>query len=54
MTVLAGTGQQWLRNGPALTCALDRPSGLVVDESTNSCYVAEWGNNVIRKIPLAD
>ena len=54
MTVLAGSGQDGEEDGKALECSFSGPKGLVVDESTHSCYVADWGNNMIRKISFAD
>ena len=53
-TVLAGCGEEGRRDGKALECCFSYPPGLVVDEPTHSCYVADWGNNVIRKISFAD
>ena len=52
MTVLAGCGKEGRKDGKALECSFSYPHGLVVDESTHSCYVSDWGNNVIRKISI--
>ena len=54
VTVLAGCGEQGRKDGKALECSFNWPRGLVVDESTHLCYVAEWNNNVIRRISFAD
>ena len=54
VTVLAGCGERGSEDGTAAECSFCLPHGLVVDESTHSCYVAEWGNDVIRKISFAD
>ena len=52
MTVLAGCGKEGRKDGKALECSFSYPHGLVVDESTHSYYVSDWGNNVIRKISI--
>ena len=54
MTVLAGCGKTGMEDGTAAECSFNYSQGLVVEESTHSCYVAEWGNHVIRKISFAD
>ena len=54
VTVLAGCGEQRREDGTAAECSFSYPHGLVVDESTHSCYVTDWGNDVIRKISFAD
>ena len=40
-------------NGPAVSAALNSPQGLAVDASGN-VYIADTGNNVIRKITVAN
>ena len=54
VSVLAGSGQEGEEDGKALECSFSGPKGLVVDEPTHLCYVADWGNNMIRKISFAD
>ena len=54
VTVLAGCGKGGRKDGKALACSFNSPRGLVVDESTHSCYVADYWNNMIRKISFAD
>ena len=49
VTVLAGCGKIGRKNGKAIESSFNCPEGLVVDESTHSCYVVD-GSNVIRKI----
>jgi len=38
--------------GPATNAALNAPSGVCVDKSGN-IYIADWGNNKIRKVTIA-
>ena len=54
MTVLAGCGEAGRKDGTAAECSFSYPCDMAVDESTHSCYVADWGNSVIRKISFAD
>ena len=54
MTVLAGSGKIGREDGTASECSFNHPRGIVVDEPTHSCYVVDYGNNVIRKISFAD
>ncbi|OOQ56667.1 hypothetical protein BC343_18845 [Mucilaginibacter pedocola] len=52
VTTVAGTGAIGLVNGSAATAKFYAPSGLVLD-ATGNIYVADRGNNVIRKITPA-
>ena len=54
VTVLAGCGKGGREDGTAAECSFNHPRDMVVDESTHSCYVADWGNSGIRKISFAD
>ncbi|MEU6486167.1 RICIN domain-containing protein [Streptomyces sp. NPDC046887] len=51
ITTVAGTGVAGFRGdgGPATSAQLNKPLGVVVDRS-GVLYVAEWGNDRIRKI----
>jgi len=49
VTTLAGSGSQGSFNGIANTATFYAPAGLAVDDSGN-VYVADQGNNLIRKI----
>lgn len=52
VTTLAGTGTAGYIDGPGVTAALNHPEGIVVDGSGN-LYVADLGNDLIRKINIA-
>jgi streptogramin lyase len=53
ITTFAGTmGVSGFTNGPAASCRFNRPTGIAID-STNNIYVADSGNNVIRRITPA-
>jgi len=52
VTTLAGTGAQGSANGPAAAASFNFPQGVAVDAAGN-VYVADYGNNMIRKISAA-
>ena len=55
VTVLAGREKPGSRDGKAAECSFSYSrGGLAVNESMHSCYVADWGNDAIRKISFAD
>jgi serine/threonine protein kinase, bacterial len=49
VTTLAGTGEKGSANGPGAAATFNNPSGIAVDAQGN-VYVADTGNNLIRKI----
>lgn len=49
VTTLAGTGNAGWNNGTGTDASFSYPYGVAVD-STGNVYVADWGNNLIRKI----
>ena len=52
VTAVAGTGMSFGYtgdNGPATAATLFRPMGVALD-STGNIYIADTGNNVIRKV----
>lgn len=49
VTTLAGTGSAGLVNGPSATAQFNQPTGVITDVHGNA-YVADYGNNVVRKI----
>lgn len=51
--ILAGTGVAGAADGPAATATFDSPSGLALDRAQHILYVADTGNQVIRRISLA-
>ncbi len=52
VVTFAGTGTAGYQDGPAATAELNHPEGIVIDASGN-LYVADLGNNLIRKINIA-
>lgn len=52
VVTFAGTGTAGYQDGPAATAELNHPEGIVIDASAN-LYVADLGNDVIRKINIA-
>jgi hypothetical protein len=53
ITTVAGNGTQGYSGdgGAATSAELNRPYGVTLDSSGN-LYIAEWGNNVIRKVTV--
>lgn len=49
MDIFAG-GERGDKDGKPKECSFDNPSGLAVDESTNTCFVADTDNHKIRAI----
>jgi secreted PhoX family phosphatase len=49
VTTLAGSGTSGYADGNGTSASFNSPSGVAVDGSGN-VYVADWGNNRIRKI----
>lgn len=47
---LAGDGRPGLLDGPALEARFHTPSGVIVDPKDGSLYIADMGNNSIRKL----
>ncbi|MDR3697507.1 NHL repeat-containing protein [Mucilaginibacter sp.] len=52
VTTLAGSGARGNTNGPAAGASFNYPQGVAVD-ATGNVYVADYGNNLIRKISTA-
>lgn len=52
VTTLAGTGISGAIDGPGASATFNQPYGVAVDAKGN-VYVADWGNNLIRKITPA-
>jgi serine/threonine-protein kinase len=53
VTTLAGSGVQGFSNGDGENASFNFPSGVAVDDSGN-VYVADLGNNLIRKITISN
>ena len=49
VTTIAGNGQAGTSNGPGASASFNQPEGVAVDAAGN-VYVADAGNNLIRKI----
>jgi len=49
VSILAGGGTQGSTNGQGNSASFNYPTGIAVDTAGNA-YVADWGNNLIRKI----
>jgi sugar lactone lactonase YvrE len=52
VTMLAGTGSQGSTNGTGTSAAFNYPTGVAADAAGN-VYVADYGNNLIRRITAA-
>ena len=52
VTTLAGSGAQGLVNGSGISASFNKPLGVFVDAAGANVYVADWQNNVIRKITI--
>jgi len=52
VSTIAGTGVQGFSDGAAHTARFNAPYGIAVDPSGTIVYVADWGNQRIRKITL--
>ena len=50
---LAGSGNFRRVDGKAKECGMSL-RGILVDESSHSCFVADYHNDAIRKISFAD
>jgi DNA-binding beta-propeller fold protein YncE len=52
VTTVAGTGVNGSTDGDGTTATFNRPSGLTVNAAGTIIYVADTGNNLIRKIVI--
>jgi hypothetical protein len=43
-TVIAGDGKKQSKDGTATECSFDDLCGIVVDEKTHTCFIAEYGS----------
>lgn len=50
VTTIAGSGHRGWKNGPALEAEFWGVTGLWIDRRTREVYIAEIGNNLIRKL----
>lgn len=53
VTTVAGTGNFGSSNGPALASTFGNPTGIEIDESSGSIYIADHLTHIIRKIDPA-
>jgi gliding motility-associated-like protein len=53
VTTLAGSGSFGTTNGPALGATFGNPTGIEIDETTGTIYVADHLTHIIRKIDPA-
>ncbi len=52
VTTLAGNGGHGFVNGVSSTASFNTPYGVTIDNTGNFLYVADWGNNLIRKVAI--
>lgn len=52
VTTIAGTGSTGTLDANGTAATFNRPAGLALDETSGFLYVADYGNNRIRKIAL--
>ena len=50
VTTVAGSGATALTNGVGTAAAFNQSRGITIDQSTGNIYIADYGNNVIRKM----
>ena len=53
VTVLAGSGEEGRVDGRADQCSFSWPQGMAIDESSQSCFVADKLLSLIRKITFS-
>jgi sugar lactone lactonase YvrE len=53
VTALAGTGEEGLRDGRALSASMAQPSGLALSADGNTLYVADSESSAVRAITLS-
>lgn len=52
VTIVAGNGGNGAINGVSSTASFNTPFGVAIDNTGNFLYVADWGNNLIRKMAI--
>ncbi len=52
VTTLAGNGGRGFVNGVSSSASFNTPYGVTIDNTGNFLYVADWGNNLIRKVAI--
>ncbi len=52
VTTVAGNGGNGAINGVSSTASFNTPFGVTIDNTGNFLYVADWGNNLIRKVTI--